>query len=31
MRNEIDCDALQHEGRPYWFDKHPSQAEGEDF
>jgi hypothetical protein len=31
MRNEIDTDALLHEGRPYWFDKHPSQAEGEDF
>ncbi len=30
MRNEIDPDALLHDGRPYWFDKHPSQAEGED-
>lgn len=27
----VDCDAHQHIGRPYWFDKHPSQAEGEDF
>lgn len=27
----FDTDALQHIGRPYWFDKHPSQAEGEDF
>lgn len=27
----IDTDALQHIGRPYWFDRHPSQAEGEDF
>lgn len=29
--NDIDVDALQHEGLPYWFEKHPSQAEGEDF
>jgi len=27
----FDSDALLHIGRPYWFDKHPSQAEGEDF
>lgn len=27
----IDTDALLHIGRPYWFDRHPSQAEGEDF
>ncbi|UJP09869.1 hypothetical protein L2X99_16060 [Microbacterium sp. KUDC0406] len=27
----FDLDAHQHFGRPYWFDKHPSQAEGEDF
>ena len=27
----FDTDALLHIGRPYWFDKHPSQAEGEDF
>ncbi len=25
-----DDDALDHVGRPYWFDRHPSQAEGED-
>lgn len=30
MKHEFDSDALLHEGRPYWFDKHPSQAEGED-
>jgi len=32
-RNEtpIDTDAHLHIGRPYWFDRHPSQAEGEDF
>ena len=27
----FDTDALLFVGRPYWFDKHPSQAEGEDF
>jgi len=27
----FDSDALLHIGRPLWFDKHPSQAEGEDF
>lgn len=27
----FDSDAHLHLGRPYWFDKHPSQAEGEDF
>lgn len=27
----VDTDALLHIGRPYWFDRHPSQAEGEDF
>jgi hypothetical protein len=27
----FDSDALQHIGRPYWFDRHPSQAEGEDY
>jgi hypothetical protein len=27
----IDTDALLFIGRPLWFDKHPSQAEGEDF
>ncbi len=27
----IDTDALLFIGRPYWFEKHPSQAEGEDF
>lgn len=27
----FDSDALLHIGRPYWFDRHPSQAEGEDF
>lgn len=25
-----DEDALDFVGRPYWFDRHPSQAEGED-
>ncbi len=27
----FDADANLHLGRPYWFDRHPSQAEGEDF
>jgi len=27
----FDSDALLYIGRPYWFDRHPSQAEGEDF
>lgn len=27
---EYDCDADQHTGRPHWFEKHPSQAEGDD-
>ncbi len=31
MHHEIDTDSLLHEGRPYWFDRHPSQAEGEDY
>lgn len=28
---QFDSDALLHIGRPYWFDRHPSQAEGEDY
>ncbi len=27
----FDSDALLHIDRPYWYDRHPSQAEGEDF
>ena len=27
----FDSDANLYIGRPYWFDKHPSQAEGEDY
>ncbi len=27
----FDSDAHLHIGRPVWFERHPSQAEGEDF
>ncbi len=30
-RRGFDSDALLHIGRPVWFEKHPAQAEGEDF
>lgn len=28
--DDEDFDAIEHIGRPYWFERHPSQAEGED-